>query len=166
MSPANPYEYAGDNPSGNIDPAGLWALRCRDIVLEGLPWLVGGFNKQRFRHCWVECDGASYSLSNPNWVATPIINDPVNHLHGTIVGSGADKCDCIKCRYFMDQNNQTYPYSPLDCNSNWYANNLLKSCGIKAPMPDRAVGWDTCNRWVPPFHPIDYPDVNRCCPIV
>lgn len=152
----NVYSYVKSDPLNRTDPSGLWELRCRGLSN------AAGVTLQR--HCWVECDGKSYSLLNVDGTATPSPNDPADIGRGKVVDSGDDKCGCIAAQF--DANQATYPYDKDDCNSNYYASQILKCCGIrphpKTPWnigrpggrppwhrpgrPAAAYGWDRCNR--------------------
>jgi len=70
---------------------------------------------------------------------------------GEIVDHGYNQCKCLAANY---ANNSTdRPYNGIQSNSNWWANNLLKCCGINLDMPSDASGWNT-GGFGPPF---------KCC---
>ena len=119
-----------------IDFLGLWELRCR--LLSG----AAGMTCQR--HCWVECDGVSYSLLNNGGEGIPSRNDPRDLGLGEIVASVPSGCECIQRQF--DANSAGYEYSALDCNSNYFAHKLLSCCGNRVDPPARAPGWNTCDR--------------------
>ena len=133
----NPYVYARNNPVNLVDPSGLWALHCRRLA--GVVWATFQI------HCWVECAGTTYSLLNKNGTATPVINDPADKGKGWIEAFGSGRCDCIAANFKGESG--TYQYSKDDCNSNWYAHSLLRSCDLEVPRPSRAYGWDHCKRY-------------------
>jgi RHS repeat-associated protein len=139
------YIYVSNCPISLTDPSGLWQLRCRG--------LAGIASLSRQWHCWVECLGHSYSLLNKGGTATPSYDDPADLGKGWVMESGIDRCDCLQCNFIAESG--TYPYDPNDCNSNWYANSLLRSCKIFAERPRNAWGWDSCKRYK--FQPPDNP---------
>jgi RHS repeat-associated protein len=133
----NLCRYVHNTPTNSVDPSGLWELRCR--ALRGVASLSGKW------HCWVECDGHSYSLLNEGGTATPEIDDPVDRGRGFVVERGSDRCKCIEKNFRA--NNQTYVYRYTDCNSNWFAKSLLESCSIYVIRPSQAFGWNDCDRY-------------------
>ncbi len=149
-----PYVYASNDPINAIDPSGLWELRCR---------LLAGFKKATAqRHCWVQCNGKSYSLLNMKvnmkGVATPV-GDAIEDLNqGTVVASGLGKCACIQAEFALHL--RTYPYDKDQCNSNYFANSLLTCCGLPLDRPSRAWGWEDCNRAIGKYQ-CNLPDVER-----
>ncbi len=132
------YVYSRNNPVNWLDPTGLWELRCREIV---------GVTQ---RHCWIECDGHSYSLNKyDDGIAMPKIDDPADLGKGKIEASGPDKCGCIADQF--RNNPVSYEYDKDDCNSNYFASSLLRCCNIAAERPSRAYGWGNCQRQVGKF---------------
>jgi RHS repeat-associated protein len=136
---ANLYRYVGNRPPAALDPSGLWELRCRE--------LRDAARLTNQRHCWVVCDGKSYSLMNRHGTASKEINAEEDGLtNGSVIASGVGSCECIAKKFA--ENSQPYPYKSGDCNSNYFANNLLLHCGIWVQRPGRAWGWDDCKRKV------------------
>ena len=95
---------------------------------------------------------------NNDGIATPIVDDDRDGItNGYLVASGPGKCKCIKANF--EHNKQTYPYDYSDCNSNWYAHQLLDACDIYLGQyqsfdpPYGAVGWNDCKREKKPFKP-------------
>jgi RHS repeat-associated protein len=147
-SDPNFYRYCGHRPLTQMDPSGLWELRCRRMGVVGYA----------FKHCWIECGGHSYSLLNKDGTATPVIDDPADLDKGSIeVESPCSCCACIAAQF--GANMATYPYDKDDCNSNYRANSLLRSCGIVEDRPTAAYGWDAsnCTRPVGRFSPKSSP---------
>lgn len=139
----NLYQFVHGNPILGLDPEGLWELRCRR--------LKGPAGATPLRHCWVECDGHSYSLlpveegdilGRPIYIGRPVRDEELGL--GEVVQSGEGKCACISFRFSI--NGGGYPYNNRDCNSNWFAHQLLKTCGVEVTKPSGAVGWDSCKR--------------------
>ena len=130
------YVYALNRPLSFVDPSGLWVLFCRRLA--GLGYL--SFQV----HCFVSCNGTTYSLLNKGGTATPVINDPADVNQGWVEADGVDECGCI-ARHFSYESG-TYTYDKDDCNSNWFANSLLASCGINVSRPG-AYGWSDCTRY-------------------
>jgi RHS repeat-associated protein len=129
------YFFVHNDAVNNIDPLGLWQLRCRPLA--GLGKLSGQ------RHCWVECRGHSYSLQNNSGNAVKVVDDPRDKGKGTIVAQGSGKCACIAAQFRA--NNDSFQYKAGQCNSNYYAHKLLECCGIFVSRPPRAYGWDDCD---------------------
>ncbi|MFN9916898.1 MAG: RHS repeat domain-containing protein, partial [Pirellulaceae bacterium] len=130
------YGFLRFNPLEGNDPSGLWELRCRRLA--GWGYLTGQV------HCWIECEGRSYSLLNNGGTATPVINDPRDKGKGYLVRSGSGKYSCIS--QVFQQNSSTFVYDKDDCNSNYFANRLLRCCDVGQPRPDYAWGWGNCHR--------------------
>ncbi|MBK9140570.1 MAG: hypothetical protein IPM17_17750 [Verrucomicrobia bacterium] len=129
------YVFVSNSPLTTIDPSGLWELRCRPLT---------GIGRVTFqKHCWIECGGHSYSLLNNNGIATKVIDDPRDKGKGKAVCQGSGRCDCIAGQFSV--NKDSYPYDKDQCNSNYFANSLLKCCGINNPKPSGAYGWDDCD---------------------
>jgi hypothetical protein len=133
----NAYIYVRSSPVNQVDPSGLWELRCRPL---GAP-----ANVSCQRHCWVQCDGHSYSLLNKDGVATPVIDDKSDINKGDLIKAGKDRCKCIAAA-FQDESGKC-PYDFNDCNSNWFAMSLLACCNIKPGRPTEAYGWNDCKRY-------------------
>jgi hypothetical protein len=141
----NPYVYVRNNPPNATDPFGLWELRCRDLILGQ-------------KHCWVYCDGTSYSLMaqvngrDATWaeiiagkaVATKLENHPRDYQNRIRVAQGNDCCECIREKF--EDNLRTYQYTFNDCNSNYFAGALLRCCGLRPARPNGAFGWGMCSR--------------------
>lgn len=144
MRERNLYRYVGNNPVISTDPSGLWELRCRRM----------GVALYLYKHCWVECDGHSYSLLNKDGIATSVPDYPADKGQGSVEASGDDECDCIRRQFWA--NRDTYDYDKDDCNSNYRASQLLQACGLQAGRPLGAYGWDDCTREEGKFKP-DYP---------
>lgn len=130
----NPYRYVSNDSTGLIDPLGLWELRCR--------LLSGVLGKAGYKHCWVECEGHSYSLLSDDGTATKHIDDPRDKGKGKIEQSGNGKCDCIAVQF--GANSSSYQYKFSDCNAKYYAKSLLKCCGVSAYFPAGAGYPDAC----------------------
>jgi len=131
----NLYLFVSNDSISAYDLLGLWELRCRKLS----GW--GSLSMQK--HCWIECDGHSYSLLNKNKTATKVKDDPADKGKGKVDQSGTDKCDCIERQF--NANKQSYPYDKDQCNSNYYAGALLGCCGINASRPGGAYGWNNCD---------------------
>ena len=131
----NLYRFVSNDPISAFDALGLWELRCRP--LQGVGRVTGQ------KHCWIECDGKSYSLLNKNGTATKVIDDPADKGKGSVVASGSGNCACIQKHF--NENNQTYSYDKDQCNSNYYAHQLLRCCGISVSRPSGGYGWDDCD---------------------
>jgi len=160
----NSFAYVANAPTTKVDPSGLWELRCRWINISNpATGGAGGFlfgvaalcvgvvlapAAVIWRHCWVQCDGHSYSLLKVNGQASPQYDHADDLNQGAVVASGPDKCTCIAFAFANERG--TYPYNPHDCSSNWYANSLLDCCGITVDQPFRAYGWDLseCERYI------------------
>ncbi len=130
------YIYASNNPQSRDDPSGLWELRCRP--LQGVAALTGN------RHCWIECNGVSFSLLNDNGTANKHVNDDRDRGQGVIVAEGEGECGCIGDEFLFNQ--QSYAYNFTQCNSNYFASMILACCGIAVARPRGAFGWGNCNR--------------------
>jgi len=131
----NLYRFVSNDPIGAFDAFGLWELRCR--ALQGIGAITGQ------KHCWIECGGKSYSLLNKNGTATKVIDDPADKGKGSAVASGSGDCGCIQRQF--NENKQTYSYDKDQCNSNYYAQQLLRCCGISVPRPSGGYGWGDCD---------------------
>lgn len=127
----NLFRYVRNSPVMFTDPSGLWELRCRPIAFGQV-------------HCWVECDGHSYSLLNNNGIATPTEDSPRDLGQGQVVDRGPDSCGCIAAQFGF--NTDTYTYNVFQCNSNYYASALMECCGLFVERPRNAFGWGNCNR--------------------
>ncbi len=146
--------------------AGLALIAGVPIVAAGgailcITWgIVGGvgggaagaaIGNASFKHCWVVCEGSSYSLMMREGLIKIVRNDPSDSLQGEVVASGPGSCDCIHKAFMRSQSiimNMQYDHN--NCNSNWFANQLLSSCGICLHRPPGAWGWGDCSRWQDP----------------
>jgi hypothetical protein len=131
----NLYRFVSNDAMAAYDAFGLWELRCRP--LEGAGRITGQ------KHCWVECGGHSYSLLNDNGTAGLHVDDPRDRGRGTVQSSGPGKCDCIATLF--NGAGGGFAYDKDQCNSNYYANQLLNCIGVSAARPSGAWGWDDCN---------------------
>ena len=131
----NLYRFVSNDPIGGYDAFGLWELRCRPLA---------GFGKVTGqKHCWIECGGHSYSLLNDDGIANRHIDDARDKGKGTAVASGSGNCGCIQRQF--KENKRPYVYDKDQCNSNYYAHQLLRCCGITVPRPSGGYGWGDCD---------------------
>src|SRR5262249_28389417 len=70
----------------------------------------------------------SYSLMNREWTATPEEDAPEDGRNGWLVTQRPDRCECIKKTFELNKGKGTFPYSFTNCNSNWFAMQLIEKC--------------------------------------
>jgi RHS repeat-associated protein len=132
------YFYVKNMPANAIDPSGLWEFRCRPIDV-----LLAHDLAHNAVHCWLVCDGKTYSLLNRSGTASLVQDAPEDWSgRGEATSKGEGCCDCIARNFKGAQARwkNGYRYDKDQCNSNWFAWELLNCCAHRPKKPTQA-GW-------------------------
>ena len=132
----NSYAYCNNNPVNSIDPSGLkptkWEVYCRPVIIP---------RSKRIVHCYIVCDGHTYSMvPEPIGLGGRIVvhedakfeRDRRGRLKGTkralTIKGHPDMCKCLQRIVKAQPKFRLGSYNESDCNSNYFMETMALCC--------------------------------------